>query len=132
VAICLSVTRDVYSDVEEYLASTDAPHVGRIVLLSPERGPSPQSIHGADDAYQLALQLPTVLSSARPNHHARAHIFFACPNSLMFFIGQQREALGRLMLYEFDFALERNELYLQSFLLPISPYEGWQSSGDTK
>jgi hypothetical protein len=120
VAVCLSVTHDVYAEVEEYLSSADAPPVGRIVLLNPEGGPSPQSIHGADHAYQLAVQLPNVLARARPNRCARAHIFFACPNALMFFIGQQREALGRLALYEFDFGLERDGSYQHSLSLPIT------------
>ena len=120
VAICLSVTHDVHSDVEDYLSSADAPSVGHVVLLSPEGGPSPQSIQGADHAYQLAVQLPGVLASARPNRRARAHIFFACPNALMFFIGQQREALGRLALYEFDFGLERDGSYQHSLSLPIA------------
>lgn len=119
VAICLSVTHEVYTDVEEYLSSSDAPQVGRVVMLSPEGGPSPQSIHGADQAYQLAVQLPGMLSKARPSRRTRVHIFFACPNSLMFFIGQQREALGQLTLYEFDFGLERGGLYQQSLSLPI-------------
>jgi hypothetical protein len=37
----------------------------------------------------------------------------------MFFIGQQREALGRLVLYEFDFGLERDGSYQPSLSLPI-------------
>ncbi|NNE17701.1 MAG: SAVED domain-containing protein [Myxococcales bacterium] len=119
-AICLSVTHNVHADVEEYLSSADAPSVGRVVLLSPVGGPSPQSIHGADHAYQLAVQLSGLLANARPNRRARAHVFFACPNALMFFIGQQREALGRLALYEFDFGLERDGSYQHSFSLPIS------------
>lgn len=119
VAICLSVTHDVSADVMEYLSSVGAPPVRRIVLLIPEGGPSPQSIHGADHAYQLAAQLPSLLARARLNRSARAHIFFACPNALMFFIGQQREALGRLALYEFDFSFERGGLYQHSISLPI-------------
>jgi len=51
---------------------------------------------------------------------ARAHLFFACSNALVFFIGQQREALGRLTLYEFDFGLERDGSYQQSLSLPIA------------
>ena len=39
----------------------------------------------------------------------------------MFFIGQQRDALGRLSLYEFDFGLERDGLYQFSLSLPILP-----------
>lgn len=132
VAICLSVTRDVFTDVKEYLSSVDAPSVGRIVRLTPFGGSSPQSIHGANHAYQLAVQFPTMLASARANRRARAHIFFACPNALMFFIGQQREALGRLALYEFDFGLERDGSYQHSLSLPIptSPIDEAQEVRD--
>jgi hypothetical protein len=38
----------------------------------------------------------------------------------MFFIGQQREALGRLALYEFDFGIERDGSYQLSISLPPS------------
>ena len=37
----------------------------------------------------------------------------------MFFIGQQREALGRLALYEFDFGIERDGSYQLSISLPL-------------
>lgn len=119
VAICLSVTHDVRADVEAYLSSASAPSVRRIVLLSPEGGASPQSIKGPDHAYHLAAALPALLTSARPNRRATAHVFFACPNALMFFIGQQREALGRLALYEFDFGIERDGSYAPSISLPL-------------
>jgi hypothetical protein len=119
VAICLSVTHDVLTDVEAYLASGKGPSVRCLVLLSPDGGPSPQSIRGPDHAYQLALALPAILASARPNRGARAHVFFACPNALMFFIGQQRNALGRLALYEFDFGIERDGSYQPSISLPL-------------
>jgi SMODS-associated and fused to various effectors sensor domain len=118
VAICLSVTHDVRADVEKYLASASAPPVCRLVVLSPDGGPSPQSIKIPDHAYQLASALPALLTRARPSRGARAHVFFACPNALMFFIGQQREALGRLALYEFDFGIERDGSYQLSFSLP--------------
>ncbi|NJL02990.1 MAG: SAVED domain-containing protein [Spirulinaceae cyanobacterium SM2_1_0] len=52
IAICLSVTHDVRSDVEAFLASEGAPQVGRLVLVSPVEGPSPQSIKGPDHAYR--------------------------------------------------------------------------------
>lgn len=118
VAICLSVTHQARADVEAYLASGGAPPVRRLVVLSPEGRPSPQSIKGADHAYQLASALPALFTGARPTRAARAHVFFACPNALMFFIGQQREALGRLALYEFDFGIERDGSYQLSFSLP--------------
>ena len=118
VAICLSVTHDIYADVNEFLSSPDIPPVNCIVMLTPIGGPSPQSVHGADHAYQLAAQLPRILAHARPNRLTRAHIFFACPNALMFFIGQQRDSLGRLVLYEFDFGLERDGSYQKSLSFP--------------
>ncbi len=121
VAICLSVTHDVRTDVEKFLASEGAPEVGRVVLANLEGGPSPQSIKGPDHAYRLAAQLPGVLAEARPARAARVHVFSACPNALMFFIGQQREALGRVALYEFDFGLERDGSYRHSLSLPVAP-----------
>jgi hypothetical protein len=120
-AICLAVTHDVRPDVEAFLASGQAPMIGRLVLISPEDGPSPQSIKGPDHAYRLATQIPDILAKARPSRTARTHFFFACPNALLFFIGQQREALGRVALYEFDFGLERDGSYKHSFSLPIAP-----------
>ncbi len=121
IAICLSVTHDVRADVEEFLVSEGAPKVGRLLLVSPEGGPSPLSIKGPEHAYRLAGKLPGVLAEARPTRAARAHVFFACPNGLMFFIGQQRESLGRIALYEFDFGLERDGSYKHSLFLPVAP-----------
>lgn len=91
VAICLSVTHNARNDVETYLSAAGAPPVRRLVVLTPQDGPSPQSIKGADHAYQLATALPALFANARPTRAARAHLFFACPNALLFFIGQQRE-----------------------------------------
>lgn len=121
VAICLSVTHCVREDVEAFLASEGAPKVGRLVSVSPMGGPSPQSVKGPDHAYRLAAQLPSVLADARASRAACAHVFFACPNALMFFIGQQRDALGRVALYEFDFGIERDGSYSLSLSLPVTP-----------
>jgi len=119
VAICLSVTHDALADVEAFLKSANAPQVRRLVVMSPEGGASPLSIKGPDHAHQLAVALPALLTAARPNRGAKAHVFFACPNALMFFFGQQREALGRLVLYEFDFGIERDGSYQFSISLPL-------------
>ncbi|MGQ7244866.1 SAVED domain-containing protein [Salinicola sp. V024] len=121
IAICLSVTHDVRADVEAFLTMEGAPQVGRLVVVSPDGGPSPQSIKGPDYAYRLAVQFPSVLAKARRSRAACAHIFFACPNALMFFIGQQREALGRVTLYEFDFGIEKDGSYSNSISLPVAP-----------
>ena len=121
IAVCLSVTHDVRADVEAFLASEGSPAVGSLVLVSPEGGPSPQSIKGPDHAYTLAASFPSLLIKALPTRAARVHLFFACPNGLMFFIGQHRDALGRVALYEFDFGAERDGSYLHSLSLPVAP-----------
>lgn len=131
VAICLSVTHDVRKDVEAFLASRSAPSVRRLVTICPEGGPSPRSVLGPDHAYQLAAALPALLTSARPARGATAHFFFACPNALMFFIGQQREALGRLGLYEFDFGVERDGSYQFSFSVPHPAKAGTEQKEGT-
>jgi hypothetical protein len=120
VAICLSVTHDIRPDVEEFLASEGAPQVSRLVLVSPIDGPSPHSIRGPNEAHRLAAQIPRILFESRSSRAALAHVFFACPNALMFFIGQQREALGRIALYEFDFAIEQDGSYSHSLSLPTT------------
>ncbi len=125
IAVCLSVTHDIRSDVVDFLFTPKAPQVSKVVVLTPTGGASPQTIRGPDHAYALASQLPGHLRTIRPNRGTRVHLFFACPNALMFFIGQQREALGRLTLYEFDFGFERTGTYHASLSLPsvVSPAE---------
>lgn len=133
VAICLSVTHDICNDVEDYLSLANSPRVGHVLVLSPEGGPSPHSIRNADHAYQLAAQIPSLLAKLRSKRTAQVHLFFACPNALMFFIGQQREGLGRVAMYEFDFGLERDGLYSYSFSIPIvlsSPNESREVPDD--
>lgn len=120
VAVCLSVSRDLQRDVESYLSTPSAPLVRRLVVMSPEGGPSPLSIKGPDHAYQMAIALPGLLRSACPTRESRVHVFWACPISLMFFIGQQREAMGRLTLYEYDFGNERDVSYQPSLSFPLS------------
>jgi len=123
IALCISATHDIKRDVTGYISnSSNSPSVGRIALFSPKGGPSPQSIKDADHAYTLAVKLPGLLAAIRTNHRTLIHVFFACPNALMFFIGQQREALGRVALYEFDFGIERSEPYQHSISLPLQTH----------
>ncbi|TXD37908.1 SAVED domain-containing protein [Lujinxingia vulgaris] len=120
VAVCLSVTHDISCAVKEFLLTAEGPDVNRIAFVSPHSGPSPQSIEGAGHAYWLASQIPAILTRIRPTRTTRVHLFFACPNALMFFIGQHRDALGPLALYEFDFGIERDGTYQFSFALPLA------------
>ncbi len=118
VAVCLSVTHEIRKEVLEFLSSSNAPRVSKVVVLTAGDGPSPLSIQGPDHAYALAAQFSAQLKAVRPTRGSRVHLFFACPNAVMFFIGQQREALGRITLYEYDFGMEREGTYQASISLP--------------
>jgi len=118
IAVGLSVTHDVHRDVKEYLASGHGPSVRSLMLLKPTGGPSTNSVQGPDHTHRLTMDMLPILQMAHPHHRGRVHLFFACPNALMFLIGRHREALGPIALYEFDFANERTGSYTLSFQLP--------------
>jgi hypothetical protein len=120
VAIALSVTHDIAEDVSRYLDTQDAPKVRLLVFLTPMSGAGQNSVRGADHARRLAADLVTVIRNVRPTPAARVHLFASAPNSLLFFLGQFREALGRLVLYEYDFGFERHCTYEASIALPIN------------
>jgi len=118
VAVCLSVTHDITSDVTDYLATASDPRVRSLLVLQPKGGPATQSIRDADHAYQLASQLPGIFRSLRSSRRDEVHLFSSCPNALMFFIGQLRAALGKVTLYEFDFDMDGDCSYSPSILIP--------------
>lgn len=108
-AVVLSVTNPASPAVARYL---DAAGVAVRALVElkpcapgstvPQTGPS--SIHDADHAYQLALSFKALADRLRPSSEACVHLFSAAPASLLFFIGQLREGLGPVQLYEYDSA----------------------------
>ena len=48
---------------------------------------------------------------------AIVHIFAACPNSLLFFLGQQHQNIAPVIVYEFDFDREAHKTYQPSFII---------------
>lgn len=119
VAIALCVTHDITDDVLRYLETQDSPKVLLLLSLTPTTGSGQNSVQGADHAHQLAVHLVALIRKVRPNPMALVHLFSSAPNSLLFFLGQFREALGRIVLYEYDFGFERHCTYEKSIVLPI-------------
>ena len=117
VVVTLSVTHNICADVDHFIANSKL-QVGRRVELRPFAGFGPKSIAGADHAAALAAAFVEELRQARLERTSIVHLFAAAPNALMFFIGQQREALGRLQIYEFDFSFERDSSYAASIAIP--------------
>lgn len=107
VAVVLSVTNPARSAVARYLDAA-----GVVVQALVELAPcapgstipqtSPSSIHDADHAYRLALSFKALADRFRPSDNSCVHLFSAAPASLLFFIGQLREGLGAVQLYEYD------------------------------
>jgi hypothetical protein len=120
--VTLSATRDVRRDVEAFVASTSLPAARRLDLW-PATGISQSAINGADHAFALAAGFVEELQRARPSRTSIVHLFAAAPNALLFFIGQQREALGRIQFYEFDYSLERDGSYAASIAIPHNTTE---------
>lgn len=118
IAVALSVSNDITQDVIRYLDASGAPAVRSLVCMQPAGGIGQASIEGPDHALKLAADLIAAMRGTRPMPSARVHLFTSAPNSLLFFIGQFREALGRVVLYEYDFGFERHCTYQPSIALP--------------
>lgn len=116
-AVALSVSHDIADQVLDYLAGPGAPTVQRLVTYQPTTGVSAASIVDANHAVHLATSLVGLWRSlVRPK--ARIHLFASAPNGFLFFLGQFRQALGPLALYEFDLDQTRASTYEVSLLLP--------------
>jgi hypothetical protein len=48
---------------------------------------------------------------------AVVHIFAACPNSLLFFLGQHHQGIAPCIVYEFDFDRRAHKTYQPSFVI---------------
>jgi hypothetical protein len=48
---------------------------------------------------------------------AVVHIFAACPNSLLFFLGQHHQGIAPCIVYEFDFDRQHHKTYQPSFII---------------
>lgn len=119
IAMAVSITHDITNQVGAYLDLEGSPQVCKLAALTPKSGAGPTSVRGADHAYQLAAELIGCLRRLRLVPGSRIHLFSSAPNALLFFLGQHREAIGAITLYEYDFGFEKNGTYQPSFSLPI-------------
>jgi hypothetical protein len=116
--LSVSVSNDVFKDVEAYIAKSQL-KAGAHLHVSPSTGVGNTSISGADDAFTLAEKLRELIRRERQARGGgTAHLFISPPNGLLFFLGQHRDALGAVQLYEFDFFGERDGSYVPSVLVP--------------
>lgn len=117
-AVAMSVSNDIGKDVSDYLEASDL-SVQSLSVFRPLTGVGHSAITGADHASYLAERLVQRLSKLRRDAGADlVHLFTSAPNTLLFFLGQHRTALGPLQLYEYDFEKRCDGSYAPSIRLP--------------
>ena len=114
VAVVVGLSRNALADVQDYVTNRVAT-VGRILNVVPENGPGLKSLAGGEHAADLADQVADAVKAMRPTFGAKLHFFIAGPNAFSFFMGQHRDSMGPVTLYEFDFKRAVDGGYHPSF-----------------
>jgi hypothetical protein len=112
VAIAVGLTHDMAAAARSFVTAM-LPAVGQILYCHPKGGPSHQSVRCGSHAWLLAESLVQQVRQLPSDERGRGvfHVFIAGPNAFAFFFGQQRQALGSVAVYEWDFDGERGGGY---------------------
>lgn len=117
IAIAISVARTATPDAHDYVAA-QLPRVGRLITYALPRGTGQSVVAGGGHAAALAEQISNHLRGMKQRPPgALVHIFAAAPNSLLFFLGQEHQAIAPCIVYEFDFDSRSNKTYQPSFVI---------------
>lgn len=117
IAVAVSISQPATAQVRAYVAA-QVPGAGRFVSCTLPGGPGQQSVAGGEHAAALAEQLSNHLRSLKAHDpDAVVHIFAACPNSFLFFLGQHHQSIAPCIVYEFDFDRRGNKTYQPSFVI---------------
>jgi hypothetical protein len=115
VAVAIGLTHDIGDAVRHYVKGI--PEVGRLLLVTPEGGPSGRSVKCGHHASLLAEALTAELRArhAYDGRRRTTHLFIAGPNAFAFFLGQRHVAIGPTAVYEWDFEGRRGGTYSLGF-----------------
>ncbi|KAB2688799.1 SAVED domain-containing protein [Brucella pseudogrignonensis] len=117
IAVGISIAQQVGPHVRRYV-DQHVPNVGKLVTFAFSEGPGHQNVAGGGHAAALAEQIATSIRSLRDDDpDGLVHIFAACPNSLLFFMGQHHQGIAPCVVYEFDFDRQGNKSYQPSFVI---------------
>ncbi|MGF1623949.1 MAG: SAVED domain-containing protein [Alphaproteobacteria bacterium] len=117
VAVAVSISQPVEAQARRYIGE-HLPGVGRLISFALPTGPGQQSVAGGEHAAALAEQLSNQVRGIKADDpDALVHIFAACPNSFLFFLGQQHQGIAPCIVYEFDFDRRANKTYQPSFVV---------------
>jgi hypothetical protein len=117
IAIAISVAQPVEAQARAYIAA-QLPSVGKLISFSMPTGPGQQSVAGGEHAAALAEQVSNHVRTLKADDpDAMVHIFAACPNSMLFFLGQHHQGIAPCIVYEFDFDRQQHKTYQPSFII---------------
>ena len=114
--VAIGATHDVRPAAEAY-ARKRRLRTGRLLDFRPAAGPGGSALAGGAHAARLADQVTRKIRAARSNLDAVVHLFAACPNALMYFLGQQNRGIAPIIVYEYDFDRRGGKSYQPSFLI---------------
>jgi hypothetical protein len=117
IAIALSVAQSAKAAARDY-CTRFLPNVGKLLSFALPGGPSHQGVLGGGHAAALAESISNRLREAKGGDpDTVAHIFAAAPNALLFYLGQQHQAVAPCVVYEFDFDRQGNKTYQPSMVI---------------
>lgn len=117
IAIAISVSQPATAQARVYVAA-HLPEVGKLISFAMPTGPGQQNVAGGEHAAALAEQVSNHLRTVKADDpDAVVHIFAACPNSLLFFLGQHHQGIAPCIVYEFDFDRRAHKTYQPSFVI---------------
>jgi SMODS-associated and fused to various effectors sensor domain len=117
VAVAINISQPATNQSRAYVVS-HLPNVGDLISFDLPTGPGQQTVVGGQHAAALAEQLSNCLRAIKLEYPDRmVHIFAACPNSFLFFLGQHHQAIAPCIVYEFDFDRRAHKTYQPSFTI---------------
>ena len=117
IAIAVSVSQPVTAQVRAYVA-TQLAGLGKFISCAMATGPGQRTVAGGEHASVLAEQISNYVRTVKANDpDAVLHVFAAVPNSLLFYLGQNHQAIAPCIIYEFDFDRQAHKTYQPSFVI---------------
>lgn len=117
IAVFLSAAQNVAPQARAYTIKARL-NVGKTLEFSFTCGPGQQSIAGGAHGAALADQVANAVRRAKAEDpDAVVHLFASVPNSILFYLGQQHQAIAPCIVYEFDFDRRGNKSYHPSFTI---------------
>lgn len=117
IVVAIGISQSVEAQVRTFIVK-HLQEAGTLLSFSPPSGSGQQAVKGGGHAAVLAEQVANDVRRLKAENPDRlVHIFAACPNALLFYLGQQHQGLAPCVVYEFDFDRKGNKSYQPSFTI---------------